>query len=476
MKQRRWLAYGLLLGAVGLAACGKSESPPAPQAQAPAATPAPAPDVNAEVQRLAAEVYVYAYPLVLTDATRTANAGTATVNTFAHKRTVPDATTTDVDFPNADFLYSQAWLDLSREPVVLSIPDTRGRYYLIALLDGWTNVAASLGKRTTGTEKRELAITGPRWKGTLPDDVTQIKAPTELAWLFGRTQVNDRNDRAAAAKLQEQFKVTPLSQRSKRAGKPAAAATAPAEGNADPRAQVAAMDPATFFTRFAMLLPGNPPTADDKPMQDKMAKIGIVAGQPLDLARLDPIVARSVEQGTQVARNAIAAGAKGAGTADIRNGWSVDRALGRWGNDYGRRAVAALKGLGVNAPEDAIFMTANFDAGGHKLDGANRYVLHFDKDQLPPTEAFWSVSVYDDKHHFVANRLDRHHLGSTDNLKVNPDGSIDLVIQNADPGPDQAANWLPAHAGPFNVILRIYWPRQQVLDGHWTAPGIRRAA
>jgi hypothetical protein len=132
------------------------------------------------MKRLAAEVYVYAYPIVLMDVTRAVDTAGVPPDTFRHKRTLPDASSTDVVSPNADFLYSQAWLDLSKGPVVLSVPDTKGRYYLIAMLDAWTNVAASLGKRTTGTEKEQFAIVGPSWKGTLPGGVSEVKRQPKL--------------------------------------------------------------------------------------------------------------------------------------------------------------------------------------------------------------------------------------------------------------------------------------------------------
>ncbi len=471
MCPRRLLVYVSLFSVVALAACGKSEPPPAPKSEAPKV--AAAPEVNEETKRLGAELYVFAYPLIVTDLTRVANAAESPLNTFAHKRTVPDASSVDAVNPNADFFYSQAWLDLAKEPVILSIPDTKGRYYLIALLDAWTNVAGSIGKRTTGTEKRDFAIVGPRWKGTLPADVTEVKSPTELAWLFGRTEVKGKADRAAASKVQAQFKVTPLSQRTKRGGAAPATKTA-VDVKADPREQVARMEASEFFVRFATLLAANPPAADDKPMLEKIRKLGIVAGQPFDFAKLDPLVARSIEQGVKQARDAILVGSKGSGGADIRNGWAVDRALGRWGNDYGKRAVAAMNGLGVNAPEDAIFLTARFDGGGQRLDGANRYVLHFDRNNVPPAEAFWSLSLYDEQRRFVANPLNRHNISASE-IKPNADGSLDIYIQNADPGKDKEANWLPAPKGSFNLILRVYWPKPEVLDGKWVAPGIRRA-
>jgi hypothetical protein len=466
-----------LAASLFIAACDKPAPPPPPPPKAEAPAPAPAaPNVNPEVKRLAAEVYIYAFPLVLTDVTRAVDTVREPNNTFEHRRTLTDASSATAVNPNADFLYSQAWLDLSKEPMVLTVPDARGHYYLVALLDAWTNVAGSFGKRTLGDEKGDLAIVGPRWKGTLPGGVSEVKSPTELAWLFGRFRPNDRNDLAAATKLQDLVKIVPLSQFGKRGGK----AAPPAGGaNVDtktaPRDQVAAMDAATFYSRVAMLLPGNPPAKEDAPMVEKMKKLGLVAGKPFDMSKLDPLTVTSIEEGAKQASDQIVKAGQSGGSADIRNGWKIDRDLGRWGVDYGKRAVAAWRGIGVNAPEDALFMQATFDGGGHRLDGsAGQYVLHFAKGAAPPTDGFWSLSLYDMQQHFVPNPQNRHNIGSGDNLKANPDGSIDVYIQNASPGGDQASNWLPAPKGPFNVILRVYWPKQELIDGRWNPPGIRK--
>ena len=477
--QRRSLALAALAAALFVTACDKP--PPPPPAPAQVAPPKPAaPTVNEEMKRLAAEVYVYAFPLVVTDVTRQVDLAQTPPNTFHHRRTLAEVAASNAPNPNADFLYSQAWLDLSKEPVVLSIPDTRNHYYLIALLDAWTNVAGSFGKRTINADKIDLAIVGPRWKGTLPGGVSEVKSPTELAWLFGRVRPSDRNDLAAAVKIQDQLHIAPLSQFGKRGGgkaKPGAASpTAAVDTKTEPRDQVTAMDAATYFTRVAMLLPGNPPAKEDAPMVEKMKKLGIAAGQPFDMAKLDPLNATSVTEGAKSARDQIVMAGKGPGSADVRNGWRIDRDIGRWGVDYGKRAVSAWRGIGVNAPEDAIFMQAVFDGDGHRLDGSGRYVLHLDKG-TPPADGFWSVSVYDANQHFVANPANRHNLGSGDALRTNPDGSVDLYIQNAAPGKDGDANWLPApKSGPFTVMLRVYWPKQEVIDGRWNPPGIRKAA
>jgi hypothetical protein len=468
---RRHFACALVTFAIAFSALGPSEAqapPKAPAAPAPPAAPA-APDMK----RLASEVWVFAFPLVLTDVTREVQSAGVAPNTFKQRRTIPDATTTDIANPNADFLYSQAWLDLSKGPVVLSVPDTKGRYYLLALLDAYTNVAGSIGKRTTGTEKRQFAIIGPNFKGTLPEGTSEVKSPTEMAWIFGRTAVNDKADLANAIKVADQYKLTAPAAPAK-GGK---AAAAPATGQIDtktpPRDQVAVMNAGTFFTRVAMLLPGNPPTKDDAPMQAKMKTLGIEPGKPFAVA--DPAVAKQLDEGVKAAIDAVSTASKGLAGADIRNGWRFDRALGRWGAEYGRRAVAAWNGIGVNAPEDALFLSTYLDAGGKKLDGANRYVLHFDAAQVPPTEGFWSLSMYDEKQHFVANPLGRFNIVSTDRIKRNADGSLDLYIQNANPGADKESNWLPAPKAPFNLILRIYWPKQEVIDGRWNPPGVRMA-
>lgn len=470
----RSLAVAALATAFFIVACSKSVPPPtAPKGEAVAA-----PSVNEEMKRLATEVYVYAYPLVLMDVTRQAQTAKAPVNVFAHKRTLPDANSSDVASANPDMLSSQAWLDLADEPVVLSVPDTRGRYYAMPMLDAWTNVFQSPGKRTTGTQKGDFAIVGPKWKGELPQDVDQIKAPTQTVWLLGRTQVNGRADEAAVAKLQDQYKLTPLSQWHKPGAKQArapAAARASVELKTPPAEQVAKMNAQVFFTRFAALLTGSPPAKDDARMSERVKQLGIVAGQPFDMGKLDAASAKAVEEGAKSALDSILAAAKGS-TGDLRNGWTVHWDLGRYGTNYGLRAVIASLDLGADAPEDAIFLSTYLDAGGRPLNGANKYVLHFDKGKTPPVEGLWSLAMYNSQRLFVANALDRGAIGDRDKLKFNPDGSLDVYLQNEDPGKENASNWLPAPKENFNLILRLYWPKQEMLDRTWTPPAIKRVA
>lgn len=461
----------LLAVAAAVASCGKPEPPPPAKAEVPATAPA----VNEVVKRTATDVYVYAYPMVLMDVTREVESARVPVDTFHHQRALPDPTSSEGADPNPDMLFSEAWLDLTPGPVVLSVPDTHGRYYVMPLTDAWTNVFQSPGKRTSGTGKGDFVIVGPKWKGELPAELQEIKAPTDLVWLLGRTQTNGRGDVAAVAKLQDQYKLIPLAQWHKPGGKPHALAEHPgADLKTPPVEQVAKMDAKTFFARFAELLPGNPPPKDDARMVDLAKQLGIVPGQPFDMSKFDAATTRAIDDGVQAAREAIVGAANGS-LGDLRNGWTINWEVGRYGANYGLRAVRAWMGLGASAPEDAIEPMTHLDGGGHPLNGANRYVLHFDKGKTPPTEAFWSLAMYNDKRAPVANPLNRYAIGDRDSLRFNADGSLDLYLQNESPGRDKESNWLPAPKENFALILRVYWPKQQLLDRSWTPPGIRRA-
>lgn len=462
------LALGLLLSACATG----PQSTAVPQA----ASSLPSDAAN---KALSAEVFVYAYPLVLMDVTREVMTARTPVNTFSHKRSFPDATFTDVVSPNADTLYSTAWLDLSEEPVILSLPDTHGRYYLMPLMDAWTNVIASPGKRTTGTRKAVFAVTGPRWSGTLPPDVREIRAPTNMVWLIGRTQTNGKQDYAAVRHLQDQYRLMPLSAwlRDGKARPKATQASLPEAAAVDvetpPVEQVAAMDAQAFFTRFAALLPANPPAAADAAMVESIKKLGIVPGMPFSVTAMEPSTERAVQEGATTALAGIAAAAK-RGDGKAGSGWTVHRDLGSYGTAYGKRALVAWVGLGANLPEDALYATSRVDATGQPLNGANRYVMHLKKGQMPPGDAFWSLTLYNNKQAFVANPIGRYAIGDRDKLRYNRDGSLDIHIQNARPPGNQAANWLPAPPDAFNLMLRVYWPERAMLDGTWNPPAVEQ--
>ncbi|KWW38416.1 hypothetical protein ACUXAV_005963 [Cupriavidus metallidurans] len=461
-----------LAGAVALAVFLSACSSTSERSVADSAVEQPPSDQA--MKTLSAEVFTYAYPLVLMDVTREVATAKVPVNTFGHKRAFPDAAFTDVVSPNADTLYSSAWLDLSKEPMVLSVPDTSGRYYLMPMLDAWTNVFASPGKRTTGTKRGVFAIVGPNWQGQLPKGVKEIRSPTDMAWLIGRIQTNGKQDYANVHRLQDQFRLVPLS--AWRKGSRTAVQPVPRAAMIDtetpPAEQVAAMDAQAFFTRLAALLPANPPAADDTAMVEKMQRMGIKAGQPFKTTVLEPSTARAVQEGASAALTMIKANGRKSAAGNM--GWRVQRDIGVYGTDYGRRAVVAMFGLGANLPEDAIYPTARADAMGRPFDGGSRYVLHFDKSQLPPVKAFWSLTMYNEKQAFVSNSMQRYAIGSRDRLRYNRDGSLDIYIQYERPDERKVSNWLPAPPDAFNLMLRAYWPDQVVLDGKWMPPAVQR--
>jgi hypothetical protein len=426
---------------------------------------------------LAAEAFVFAYPLVLMELTKrqmtsghVPEAGRAPINMFAHAPAFPDASFESVVSPNVDTLYSVAWLDLSSGPVVLSVPDTDGRYYLMELLDAWTNVFACPGTRTTGNGAGEFALVGPDWEGELPDGVQRIDAPTSTVWCIGRTYTNGAADYPAVHAVQAGYRLTALG------GTDTAAAT-PGPGPVDPVTapvdQVAALDPATFFAMTAHLMAANPPRAEDAPMVEALERIGVIAGRPFDWDALTPELQKEIERGMADGL-ALIEKTGSLPRADFRDGWLTAYDLGEYGTDYLHRASVAWVGLGALRAEDALYPLSRSDVEGQAYHGSNSYTLHFEADALPPVGAFWSLTLYNGRQFFVDNPINRYAIGDRDALEFNADGSLTLLIQHESPGEGRESNWLPAPAGSFNLIMRLYLPRPEVLDGTWRVPGVRR--
>jgi uncharacterized protein (TIGR03000 family) len=438
---------------------------------------------EADALAIATDAYVYGYPLITMEMTRRVMTNTdvpkgnhAPMGQFYNARTYPDAKFRDVTAPNADTLYSVAWLDVSKEPYVLSLPDEDGRYYLMPLLDGWTNVFQVPGKRTTGTKAQKYAITGPGWKGALPEGVTEYKSPTSLVWILGRTYcTGGLDDYKKVYAIQDKYALVPLSSYGKD--------YVPPKGKVDPtinmktpvREQVNRLGAAAYFKLLAALMKDNPPAKADAPMVEKMARLGLAPGKDFDIGKLDPAVERGVRAAPKAGLEKIAAQFKTAGTKV--NGWEILTKTGLYGTDYANRAFVTMIGLGANRPQDAVYPTSEADADGKPYSGANKYVMHFaSKMELPPAEAFWSLTMYNADYFFVANPINRYTLSSRNQLKENADGSIDLYIQKDAPGGDQALNWLPAPKGKFVLMLRLYWPREKdpsILDGTWKPPAVK---
>jgi hypothetical protein len=439
----------------------------------------PAPVTDGEAAEIAVEAYLYAYPLVLMEVTRrvTSNVETPTgahspMNQFAHLRAFPDATFTDVVRPNADTLYSSLWFDVSKEPLVISVPDSGGRYYLLPMLDLWTDVFASPGKRTTGTGAQTFALAAPTWEGKLPDGVELIRAPTSMGWMIGRTQTNGKADYEAVHKFQAGLTAVPLSGHGKSYTPPRGKVN-PKQDMSAPVEQVAKMDAATFFSLFAELTRDNPPHHNDYPIRARLKRLGLEPGRPFDLAQVSPQARQALEKAPPAAQKLSVVQLQRLGTK-VGNWQMVTPPIGTYGTDYLRRALIASAALGANVSEDAIYPTTLTDSDGKPYESGKKYVIQFPKGRLPPVRAFWSLTMYNDKQCFTANPIDRFAIGDRDKLKLNDDGSLTLYIQRDSPGKDREANWLPSpREGGFSMNLRLYWPKPEALDGTWKPPAVK---
>ncbi len=437
------------------------------------------PDPQTDPAELAARAFLFAYPLVLMELTKrqftapgTVGPGRAPVNTFAHVPAAPDASFEAVVSPNVDTLYSTAWLDLSAGPVRLSLPDTGDRYYLMPMLDAWTNVFASPGTRTTGNGAGEFVVVGPGWEGELPVGVEIVEAPTSTVWLIGRTRTDGVADYPAVHAVQAGFRLTPLDGSR-------TPATDPGPGPVDlitaPVDQLAALDAATFFAMTAHLLAANPARPADAPVLEALEQLGVVPGRPFDWDALAPEVQKEITRGTAEGLRQIEEAGRRP-RAEFHNGWLHAYDLGEYGTDYLHRASIAWVGLGANLAADALYPLSRVDADLRPYHGSHRYALHFEAGALPPADAFWSLTLYNDRQFFVDNPLNRYAIGDRDALEYNPDGSLTLLIQHDSPGEARASNWLPAPQGSFNLIMRLYLPGPRALDGRWYMPGVQRIA
>lgn len=435
-----------------------------------------------QVRDIGTNAYVYFYPLVTMEVTRmqmtnvtARGAGIAApMNTWAHVRAFPAADLRVVVRPNFDTLYSSAWLDLRDGPIVISAPaDADGRYYELPMYDMWTDAFAVPGQRTSGTGSGNWAVVPPGWSGDLPDGVDRIDAPTPMIWIIGRTQTNGPADYEHVHAFQDRLGMTPLSEWPGPASPVAPQAVDPAfDMKTEPLTQVNALSAQAYFDVAMRLLAVHPPHLTDSPIVMQLRRLGIVPGGTFaDLApAVQALLADVPKAGLQVMTESLPR------IARVVNGWQMNiDTMGVYGNFYVKRAIVTMIGLGANAADDAVYPLCMADADGQPLDGGNDYVIHFGADELPPVNAFWSVTMYDAQGFQAANELDRFAIGDRDALQYNADGSLDLYLQHANPGPDKVANWLPAPNGPLGVTMRLYSPKSSVLHGRWNPPAVKAA-
>ena len=451
----------------------------------PTTTGSPTP---AEARQIAAAAYVFGYPLVFIDVWKDHQTavpspdlarGIAPVNQLARLYQAPPtaATSNPYTYPNADFSNLGGWLNLTKEPMVLSVPAANGRYYVTQLEDGWMNALPSLGPRTTGNGSNNFAFVGPGWNGTLPSNVTMVQTPTNTVWVAMRTPQNGTADPAAAAFL-DNVTLTPLSAWGTNYTPPT---TVPVTSNvsADPLApasyaQVANMTPDVFYGRMATLVVANPPYSADTPLVDQIARIGIIPGKPFDRSDLNATMQNAITQGYQDGISQVTTAAGNWPSVPVINGWLMPYNAGAYGTNYTLRAGMANSSPLYNLPQDALYSQSKTNATGVPYSGANNYVMHFASNNTPPVNALWSVTLYDNQGRLVPNPLNRYeispHIG---NLTYNPDGSLDIYIQHASPGANKESNWLPAPSGAFEFVFRQYWPQESALNGSWVPPAVQ---
>ena len=433
-------------------------------------------------EQIVREAYIYGYPLVTMDMTRRQQTNVrepddahAPMGQLIKMRAYPAVDNKSAAAPNADTMYTMVWYDVSTEPWVFSIPDMGDRFYIMPMLSSFNEVFFVAGSRATGQKAQSYVVTGPGWSGTVPEGLTQVKSPTALVWICGRIYCTGTpEDYKAVHAAQDQYESVPLSSYGKPYTPPPGVVDETFDMKTAVRKQVNDLPLDEFFSYLTKLLKNNPPKPEDAPLLAQMAKIGIVPGQEFDRSKL-PVLGEKLDPKLALLEMVEAMKAK-----TPVNGWLywITNA-GQYGTDYGQRAMVTLIGPGLNFPQDAVYPFSEKDDDGEKYDGAaHKYVMRFEKGQMPPVKGFWSLTMYDPEFFFVPNPINRYNLSQRNTFVTNPDGSVDLYIQAESPGPDKEANWLPAPKGKFIPMLRLYWPTEtppSILDGSWKPPALKIA-
>jgi hypothetical protein len=466
------------VSAVLLAAC--SSSPPASSSSGVSGLTA------ADAKAIAQEGFVFGLPLVYTTLQADVmtnvpkpEGGLAPFNQFDHHRDFPDAKNNKIVGMNLDTLYSLANLDLTNEPMVLVVPPMTGnRWWIMQVIDTWNDVPAAPGSRTHANKGGTFALVGPNFKGTLPAGLEEIRVDSSIAMLGGRTYVAGKADLPAVHKIQDAYKLIPLSQWKGPNTAYTPPAAVPVKPGVDAKtpvpAQVFKLTAEQFFDRLSAQLVANPARAADAPVMTRLATLGIKPGADFSMEPFDAGTRKAIEDGVAAGQQAVRDEESKMG--EMINGWQVARDLGRYGTKYTYRAAWTFFAVGGNLVEDAIYPFGLVDADGNRFDGESKYVLRFAKDAMPPVDAFWSLTMYDAESYLVDNPINRYALGDRSNLKANPDGSVSIYIQSESPGKDKERNWLPSpKTGIFKLALRLYVPKPQVADGTWKPPAVQRS-
>jgi hypothetical protein len=435
----------------------------------------------AEARAIAKEAYVYGFPIV--DNYRIQHAYWVDKATPEYKgpwnqiwnsARVYTPADTAIQTPNSDTPYSFVGADLRSEPLVLTVPAMeKERYFSVQLIDYYTFNFDYIGTRTSGNGGGSFLLAGPGWKGDTPKGVEKVfRCETELAFPTYRTQLFNPGDIENVKKVQAGYKVQPLSAF---LGQPAPKA-APAIDFIKPLTPAEEKTSPQFFNILNFVLQFCPTVPSEEALMARFARIGVGAGKTFDASKLSPEIKAAIEQGMADAWAALAGLKKDVEEGKVSSGDVFGTRQYLKGN-YLYRMGAAVLGIYGNSKQEAMYPAYYVDAAKQKLDGTNRYTLHFAPGQLPPVNAFWSLTMYDEPQSLlVANSLNRYLINSPmlPQLKRDADGGLTLIVQNESPGKDKEANWLPGPKGPFSMIMRLYWPKEAATEGKWKQPPLQR--
>ena len=435
----------------------------------------------AEARAIAKEAYVYGFPLV--DDYRVQYAYFVDTSTPEYKGAWNQlvslarvATPADkaIQTPNSDTPYSFVGMDLRAEPIVLTVPPIeKDRYFSIQLIDAYTFNFDYIGSRTTGNDGGSFLVAGPGWKGEMPKGVKKVfQSETEFVFAVYRTQLFNPDDLDNVKKIQAGYKAEPLSAF---LGQPAPAA-APAIDFMKPLTPEDERKSAEFYNILNFVLQFCPTNPSETELMARFAKIGVGAGKTFDASTLAPEIKTAIEQGMADAWVDIGGLQKKLDAGEVTTGDVFGTREHLKGN-YLYRMGAAVFGIYGNSAQEAIYPVYGVDAEGQKLDGANKYTMHFAPDQLPPVHAFWSLTMYElPASLLVANPINRYLLNSPmlPQFVKDADGGLTFYVQNESPGKDKEPNWLPAPKGPFVAYMRLYWPKDEALNGTWKHPPLTK--
>lgn len=435
-----------------------------------------------EMAKLLEDAYIFTLPLMMVDATVTAATNTVEVteqkaphNQFIHAAALATAEFKNVVTPNVDTIYSQIMLDLSKDAVILEMPRTE-RFCTAQLIDAYTNCVDVLDASTFEGESGCFILTGPGFDGGIPDGMTQIKYPSSLGWIIIRTICFDKADEAAVHEIQSRMSVYTLSQFENGSVGESVRGSYDEKNDFIPSEWVKGLPMDEYFSRANALMAENPPTAEDAAMMAELAKINVGPGMSFD-SGIFGTGAEALWQ--KVTGGVLASTSQSAMRFFTRSGnWSyMGEPIAEFGTEYDYRAFIAIFGLGANPVSVAVYPKTDVDSDGGRLHGENSYVLHFEKDGLPPTEGygFWSVTAYTSKDNFlIDNEIDRYCINNRSDVVYNEDGSLDILIQAEKPEGSEA-NWLPVTEEEFHLVMRIYMPAESVIDNTWATPVLSKA-